>query len=173
MTVITNTEAYSVVTMQQVQTWCTNNSISITTPMSLTPDIMGVVKEFDIGVTLTALQIADFKQQFFNMRIQGSKGDSIASASTITCGEGNLFDVTGTTTINHITTTDWKKGSTVSFHFLAGPITVNHNAGSTPVNTAPIFLDNSSNFNFKAQSMLSVIFDGDEWREIARTESSP
>jgi len=173
MTVIINTEAYDTMTMQQVQSWCTANLISITGPMSLSTDLMGVVKEFDIGVTLTAPQIADFQQQFFNMRIQGSKGDSIASTSTITCGEGNLFDITGTTTINHITTTEWKKGSTVSFHFLAGPITVTHNAGSTPANTSPIYLDNSSNFDFKAQSMLSVIYDGTEWREIARTESSP
>ena len=58
------------------------------------------------------------------------KGGDIASADAITLGtDGNTFDITGTTTVNHFNTTNWAVGSVVVLHF-DGALTLTHNAGS-------------------------------------------
>lgn len=173
MTTITNAESASVTTMEQVQAWMTSNSIPITGSISLAIDSMGFVESLITAVTLTTPQITSFKENFFNKRAQGNKGSDIVSAGTITLTQGNLVVITGTTTINYITTTGWKPGSMICLEFIAGPITLNHNTSSVPANTAALFLNSNSNFSFKAGSVLTVIYDGTYWREIARMESSP
>ncbi len=156
--------------MEQVQAWMTTNSIPITGSIELSVDGMGYVKELTTDATFTSPQIASFKRDFFNKRSQGNKGDDIASAGTITLTLGNLFHITGTTTINFITTTTWKTGTMVCFKFDSA-ITINHNTGSVPSNTFAIFLKGSTNISFNAGSTLTLICDGDYWREIARMES--
>lgn len=173
MTTITNSEAASTTTMDEIQSWMTSNSISTTGSISLSIDQMGYVKEFTTAVTLTAAQITSFKQTFFNKRAQGNVGADISSGSTITLTTGNLINITGTTSINYITTTGWKKGSVVCLDFNSGPITINHNSSSPASTSAALFLASNSLFSFKAGSVLTLIYDGTYWREIARMESSP
>ena len=170
MTLITNTEAISVTTMEDIQAWMTSNSIPITGGISLDIDQMGFVKSLDTDVTFTAQQIIDFKQNFFNKKIQGNMGVDIASSSTITLNNGNLFAVTGTTDINYITTTDWKPGSIICLIF-DSDITINHNTGSPPANTVPLFLNNEVLFDFKSGSTLTLTYDDNYWREIARMDT--
>lgn len=101
-------------------------------------------------------------------RIQGKKGIDVPSASTITFGQGNYFDITGTTTINHITTTNWQAGSEVTVKFDAS-VTVTHNAAAPPIGTAAIYLSGSINFSATIEDTLTVVFDGVVWREKCRS----
>ena len=170
MTTITNTEYVGIFTMEEVQAFMTNNSISITGSIELTIDQMGFVQELITDATFTAPQITLFKNAFFNRRSQGSKGTEVVSAGTITLTEGNYFDVTGTTSIDFITTTLWKQGTPIYLQFDSG-LTINHNTGSVPANTAAIFLSGSSNATVGAGSTLTLVYDGMFWREVGRMES--
>lgn len=96
------------------------------------------------------------------------KGADVASATTITIADGNYVHITGTTTINHITTTSWPAGSFLILKFNAS-LTVTHNAGAPPANTAAILLSAASNFSATADDTLMLVYDGTTWREVART----
>ena len=168
MTIISNIDPRTVTPQAEIQAWLIANSLSLTATMSGSSDELAILKEFTTSETLTEPQIASFKETFFNKRSQGSMGVDIASGATITLTQGNLFDVTGTTTINYITTTDWKKGSMVCLMFLAGSITLTHNTSSVPANTAATFLSAGINGSFTVGSVLTLIYDGTYWREITR-----
>ena len=167
MTTITNLQPYVHSTMDDVQTFMTNNSISISGSISLVLDQLVYVEELITDATFTGPQITLFEDEFFHKRTQGDKGDDVASAGTITLTEGTLFDITGTTSIDYITTTTWKKGSIIHLQFDSG-ITINHNTGSVPANTEAIFLDGSANTVLTAGSTLTLIFDDVFWRELGR-----
>lgn len=104
------------------------------------------------------------------------KGGNVASASTMTfpvapaLNGGNYFETTGTTTINHITTTGWQSGARIELYF-QGALTVTHNAGAPPANTAPIRLAGAVNLAAAAGSTLSLRYDAANawWREVGRT----
>ena len=98
------------------------------------------------------------------------KAADVASAGTITLAGGNQFDITGTTTINYITTTGWQTGSVIFLQF-DGTVTVTHNAGSVPANTAPLRLAASANFSAVAGSRLMLVYDATTaaWMEYSRT----
>jgi hypothetical protein len=166
-TTITNTEPHVITTMEDVQTFMTNNSIPITGSIELDIDDRGYVKELRTDATFTGPQIASFEDEFFHKRTQGDKGLDVASGSTVTLSEGNLFDITGTSSIDYITTTTWKKGSSIILRFDSA-LTVNHNTGSVPANTEAIFLAGSANQAFTANSTLTLVFDDVFWREIGR-----
>lgn len=167
MTTITNDESVVVTTMDEVQTFMTNNSISITESIELSIDQFGYVSELITDATFTAPQIAAFRNEFFNKRSQGNKGDDVASGGTITLTEGNYFNITGTTSIDFITTTLWRIGTPITLQFDSG-ITLNHDTGSVPANTDPLFLDGNSNVTFVAGSTLTLVYDDAYWREISR-----
>lgn len=101
-------------------------------------------------------------------RLLKTKGADAASGSTVTLGDGNYFDITGTTAIDYITTTGWTAGSTVILQF-DGSVTVNHNTGSVPANTAAILLAGAANFGATANDVLMLVYDGVTWREVSRT----
>lgn len=167
MTTIINTEAVTVTTMDDVKTWMTNNSIPITGSIELAIDLWGYVQSIVTDATFSAPQIQAFEEEFFNKRIEGSKGSDVASAGTTTLTEGNYFDITGAVAIDFITITLWRTGSTITLQFDSG-ITLNHNTGSVPGSTAALFLNGSVNGVFTAGSTLTLRYDGTYWREIAR-----
>jgi len=102
-------------------------------------------------------------------RLNTSKGADIASATTITLGDdGNYFEVTGTTTITYITTTNWKPGAIVVLKF-GGSLTVTHNGGSPAATSAAMLLSGAANFSATANDTLTLVYDGTTWREVART----
>lgn len=106
---------------------------------------------------------------FLGGRLKTAKGADVASASTLTLGgDGNSFDITGTTTINYITTTGWPAGSRVLLQF-DGALTVTHNAGAVPANTAAIKLAGAANFAATADDVLELWYDGSFWREAGRS----
>lgn len=103
----------------------------------------------------------------FDGRVLEAKGANVASASTLTLGgDGNTFQVTGTTTVNYITTTGWTSGSKVTLTFAAAT-TLTHNAATPPANTAAIFTQSGSNYATKAGSVVELVYDGTYWRVAA------
>jgi hypothetical protein len=94
-----------------------------------------------------------------NTRHQQKAGAAVASATTITLGnDGNVFPITGTTTITTITTTGWQAGSRITLVFASagtllgtgGNIT-NRAAGTTVVT---------------ANSAWDLVYDGTAWRVL-------
>ena len=101
-------------------------------------------------------------------RFHASKGADVASADEITLGSGNYFDVTGTTTINHVNKTDWQAGSEITLQFDAN-VTVTHNAGTPAGTEASILLSEGVNFSATPDDTLQLVYDGTTFREISRT----
>lgn len=94
------------------------------------------------------------------------KGTDVASGADITLGtNGNFFDITGVTTINTISATNWQAGSIIVLQF-DGSLTVAHNTAGTG---ASILLAGAANFSATANDTLTLIYDGVTWRELART----
>lgn len=111
------------------------------------------------------------------LRFNAAQGTALASASTLTytasgSNGGNVFRVTGTTTINLFDANWWSPGAQVTLVF-DGALTVKH--GQTNSGTGDRFLLNGSvDFVTVAGSTLSVVLvstpsGGNAWREIAWT----
>lgn len=101
----------------------------------------------------------------FNARILGKKASDVASANDITLGDGNYFDITGTTQVNTIAATGWTAGSVVTLQFDAS-VTVKHNTSGTG---ASLLLAGAADFSATADDTLTLVYDGTTWRETART----
>ena len=120
-------------------------------------------------VPTEALRVNSKQSTIFSGRIQGSKGADVASATTITLGnDGNYFDITGTTTIDYITTTDWQAGSEITLQFDSS-LTVTHNGASPGASSTAMRLAGAANFSATSGDTLTLIYDGTYWREKART----
>lgn len=107
-----------------------------------------------------------------SVRVRSSKfcqaaSADVASAGTITVGNGNYAVVTGTTTINYITTTGFTAGSVICLKF-SGALTLAHNTGSVPASTAALLLRGSQNLTTTANDTITLVYDGTNWRELAR-----
>lgn len=103
----------------------------------------------------------------FSSRLEEGKGADVASANDLTLGgDGNAFGITGTTTINAITSTNWQSGSIVTLIF-AGATTVKHNTAGG-AGTAKIFLAASTDLTTAANTILGLVYDGTQWQETFR-----
>lgn len=90
----------------------------------------------------------------FNFQAQ-----TVASASTITLPPGNVFWITGTTGITSITASD--EGRMVTLKFASNPTVTD---GSN--------LKLAGNFSPNADSTLTLVCDGTNWYEVARSTNS-
>ena len=101
------------------------------------------------------------------------KGSDVASGDAVTLGfGGNTFDITGTTTINHINNTNWVVGSVIILHF-DGAVILTHNAGGLTGSEANILLSGDANFTSSAGDALSfVLHDSTNWVEVSRNVPS-
>jgi len=110
------------------------------------------------------LRIASDGVMTASSRLEEKKGADVASAGTLTLGaDGNVFNVTGTTTINFITTASWQAGSRITL-ILKGAITVNHNTGAPPGGTAAIKLAGAANLTGADGDVVTLFYDGTVWR---------
>jgi hypothetical protein len=97
-----------------------------------------------------------------NLRFNTAKGVDVASATTITLGSaGNVFGITGATTITNITTTNWQAGSRITLILPSG-ITITHTAAAT---ASTIFLRAAANLTTAKVYTLDLVFDGTQWRQ--------
>ncbi len=103
--------------------------------------------------------------QVNNGRFATAKGTDIASAGDITLSSnGNSYNVTGTTTINTISATDWPSGSIV-YLIMKNSVTLVHNGTGAG---AKMFLSGSINYAAVNNSVLGLLYDGAVWQEISR-----
>ena len=134
--------------------------------------IAASITEYEFGDTEADFHdnnIINVGDLILNARIQGAKGADVASADAITLGDGNYFDITGTTTINHMLTTDWQAGSEVTLQFNSTSSVINA-AGSATGDEADFALAGAVSFTtVTAGDTLTVIYDGTVWREISRS----
>lgn len=101
-------------------------------------------------------------------RFKIDKGADITAAGDLTLGtDGNFFKITGNTTVNAITTSNWQAGSEVTLWFSGTP-TVSHNTAGGG-GTALIQLDSQVSMSAVSGTILKLIYDGTVWREIGRS----
>jgi hypothetical protein len=100
------------------------------------------------------------------------KGTDVASGDSITLqADGNTFDVTGTTTINHITSTNWIVGSVMILHFDAS-LQITNNAGGLSGAECNILLSGDVNYTTQSGDILTLLLhDSTNWQEISRNSS--
>jgi hypothetical protein len=95
-----------------------------------------------------------------------NKGIAVASASDVTLGvDGNLFHITGTTTINRIATANWQAGAIIILHFDSTPV-VAHQGVATGGGFARLNLRFSVNFTATANSRTMFYYDGTDFWQI-------
>jgi len=99
-------------------------------------------------------------------RFQGAKGADVVAANDITLGNGNLFDITGATEVQRILGTGWQAGSEVTLQFDANP-NVKHNTAAGG-GYYGLQLAGAADFAASAGDTLTLLFDGDWWREKCR-----
>lgn len=103
-----------------------------------------------------------------NVRFETSKGANVASANDLTLGtDGNVFHITGTTTINAITTANWQAGSEIILIFDSTPTVKNNTAGGG--GTAVMLLAGAADFSATANDVLKLVYDGTSWFEVSRS----
>jgi hypothetical protein len=98
-------------------------------------------------------------------RFETCKGADVASANTLTLGtDGNVFGITGTTTINGITTANWQAGSRLTL-ILQNGITVTNASGTPGAGAVAIILRAAANLTTSKVYLLDLIYDGTNWRQ--------
>lgn len=105
-------------------------------------------------------------------RFEEGQGADVASAGDLTLGtDGNVFEITGATQIDAITTADWQNGSMIVLLFTSNPVVKHNTAGGA--GTAVILLSSGADFGATAGDtltlLLSEIGGTQAWRELART----
>lgn len=100
-------------------------------------------------------------------RIEPAKGADIVAANDLTLGgDGNFFVITGNTTINAITITNWQAGSEITLMFTGTP-TIKHNTAGG-ANTATMKLINGVDFTVsKNPTLLKLAYDGTNWQQVS------
>jgi len=106
------------------------------------------------------------------VRNQFAQGADVASANNLSLGtDGNAFEITGTTTINLISSIGWQNGAVIRLVF-SSSLTVTNNAGTSGTNIN-ILLAGGANFSATANDcltlMLCEIGSVQNWVEVSRS----
>lgn len=119
----------------------------------------GQITKFSIGGAATFLTAT---------RFQTAAGVVVASANNLTLGgDGNMFHISGTTTINAITVANWQAGSEITLIF-DGSLTVKNNTAGGG-GTAVMKLAGAVDFAATADDELTLSYDGIIFREKSRS----
>ena len=107
----------------------------------------------------------------FDGRVLEAQGADVASANDLTLGlDGNVFEITGTTQVNAITTANWTTGSLITLIFTSTP-TVKHNTAGG-AGTAVILLASALDFAATGGDTLTLRYSEqggtNAWREVSR-----
>ena len=104
---------------------------------------------------------------------QETKGTGATAAKTLTlAGDGNFYNVTGTTQINYIQLDPFQTGTVITLVMVTSGATIFHAASGASANvTGNIALKDSTAFVSGAINWtLTIIRDGASWREIGRCQ---
>jgi len=133
-------------------------NLKVATVSKFSVDPTGAVNA--VGVTSTAGFVAT------TSRIQGSEGAPVASTTNLTLGsDGNVFQITGTTTIDNIIATGWQSGSVVRLYF-NGILTMKNNTGGG--GGTKLFLFGGVDYVTADKKMITLVLTNNGWIEAAR-----
>ena len=119
------------------------------------------------GYNETKTMTIDRSKVLMTGRMEHYKGSDVSSNGNLTLSSGNLFHITGTTTINSIITTNWQAGSEVTLIFDASVTVKNNTAGGA--GTAVMLLAGGADFSATSNDVLKLVYDGTSWFEISRS----
>lgn len=128
----------------------------------------GATLDVDLGSkNITTTGTATIGTGVMTGRFQNDKGADVSAAGDLTLGsDGNFFKITGNTTINAITTTNWQAGSEVTLWFTGTP-TISHNTAGG-ASTAKIQLEGAVNMSAEDGAYLTLTYNGTDWVEQTR-----
>lgn len=127
-------------------------------------DIGGTVQGYDADTAKKDEANTWAEHQTFSKRIYAKQGADVASATDITLGDGNYFDITGTTTIETIVSTGWTPGSIVVLRFDGSLQLTNLGTGSG----AQMKLTGGMNWSVTADDVTMLMWDGTYWLQLNR-----
>ena len=115
---------------------------------------------------------ADHQIKFFRTTQQAKASSSVISSDSITPPtDGNFFDVTGSTTINHINDTNIQAGTEIVIQF-SGALQLTNEAGSTTGDEVDMILQGASNYTTTIGDVFTFRLTTDAWLETSRTTVS-
>lgn len=145
-------------------------ALTVTSGAATVTDTALVYLEGPATATVTGINYTlwvDDGPSRFDGRVLGAKGADLTAAGDLTLGaDGNFWDVTGSTTINAITTSGWTAGSRITLKFEAA-VTVKHNTAGG-AGTATMLLAGAADMSATANDTLSLLYDGTNWLETGR-----
>jgi len=137
---------------------------------SVTNELQTYQQVMTTGSTLTGnntIAGGGFTYAFTNGRFTTPMGATVAAANNLTLGtDGNLFTISGNTTINAITSASWQAGSELRLYFTGTPLLKNNTAGGG--GTAKMRLSGNVDYTVAAGDIITFVYDGSEFKESAR-----
>lgn len=106
---------------------------------------------------------AEFEELSMFGRFHANKGSDVASANSVTLGNGNYFHVTGTTTIVGINSTDWVEGDEVTLYAVTGFDISHHGSPGGGLQYKTIWIQ-GGNVSLAAGDMIKLIYTQDGWK---------
>lgn len=158
-------EDFSALRLGQI-TYTDSSAVTVNSAATLT--IVGAPTAAAL-LTLTNTYAINVKAgtSYFQGRLEEKQGADVASATDLTLGaDGNVFNITGTTTINDITTTGWANGSQIVLRF-TGVVIVTNN-GTPNANTAAVLLAGSLPLTSANNTILGLALISGTWQERFR-----
>jgi hypothetical protein len=117
------------------------------------------------GSITRVIAINETLSSLFNGRVQmNMPGTSVTAANDLTLTSGNIFSITGATTINRIATADWQAGSVIWLVFNQA-LTV-HSGATGGTGLAPIIMSGGVDRYVDALSWICLIYIGSNWYEF-------
>jgi hypothetical protein len=143
-----------------------NTSVTTTTAATVTIANSPLASTNQTITNAVALRVKAGSARFDN-RMLGAQGANVASAGNVTLGgDGNVFIITGTTTINCIDTAGWTAGSFVVLEF-SGALTITDNSGACSGTNKAINI--GAAYTTSADDTLAIMYDGTNWKEFGRS----
>ena len=129
------------------------------------PSVPNSTSFYDLATKLVYYK--NSSAQIINPLTKSQKGTTTASAADLTLPtDGDMFQISGTTTINAIMTAGWTSGFSIILEF-TGSTTLKHNTAGG-AGTAVCKLAGSADFTTAADSVIGLYYNGTVWQETFR-----
>lgn len=172
MVTLTNIDLPIILTDAQIKQIFSDNGVNLSSSfLRISRHANGQILQIETDAIITAQQEIDISISALKQRVEGAKGEDIASANSLTLGDdGNSFTITGTNDLNFMSIIDWTVGSTVILEFPSG-LTITHGESNPAANFVPFYLNKEKNFMSMANATLTLWYNGTHWKEVSRMET--